>query len=150
MCLILKSYSTVCFGLVTLLHHCFLTYKKGIKKYVTHRIILSVKWDIVDTGHSVYKILDIIYISFHYMVSNLKFSVVYNNKYLFLFQVHLVTCCLDVILLQTASWVTSTYILILRPKLKKRLMLFWWQRAQKPREFWNLSIPQELLFGSNT
>ena len=57
----------------------------------------------MDIGHSVYKILDIISISFHYMVSNLKFSVVYNNKYLFLFQVHLVSYCLDVILLQTAS-----------------------------------------------
>ena len=77
----------------------------------------------VDIGHSAYKILGIISVTFHYMTNNPKFLVIYNDKYLFLIQVHIVSYWLDVvILLQTAGQTSSTYLLILEPKLEKKAL----------------------------
>lgn len=87
---------------------------------LTHRIIELVRWDIVDMGCSTYKILVILSVIFQYVMSNLKFSAVHNNKYVFLVQVHTVSYWLDVvIILQTAGWSCSTYLLILGPNLKE-------------------------------
>lgn len=112
---------------------------------LTHRIIVLVRWDIVDIGHSTYEIIVIISVVFHYVISNLKFSAVHNNKYLFLVQVHTVSYWLDVVIvLQTAGWISSTYLLILGPKLKENFMhnmLFWRWRAQELGDFWNIAIP---------
>lgn len=79
------------------------------------------------------------------MTNDLKFSVIYNGKYLFLAQVHIISYWLDaVVLLQTAGWVSSTYVFILEPKLKRKPSAqhpFLMAESTELGGFCNLAIP---------